>query len=422
MSNVSQRAETIGLPRPRLPATAYLLTGCVAVIGCNSLVLSPIAPQVARSLSTSVPVVMTAAAAFGLGTAASALLLARYIDRIGARRMLELAFAALVMALAVSGFSPIAEVLVAGQLLAGLAAGVALPAIYTLAAVISPRGRESETIGVVLAGWTVSMVAGVSLSTVVADLLHWRMVYAAVALLAVVAVGCLAVGKHLDVPRSGPAPAPLAALSTSRVPSLLLACGGFMMAFYGVYGYLGDHLHNNLGLPLSASGLVAVLYGLGFGAAALLDRVIDRFGAGRVLPLILLAIGCLYALFVAATGSFRAILAIVLVWGLLNHCALNALVTQLTAIDPARRGTIAGLNSAVTYLAAFAGTIGFGPIYVSLGFAALPAAAALLMLTTVLAARASRNDRRDRAASCAMMKVTGPSIDGSGHREFDGAS
>jgi DHA1 family inner membrane transport protein len=87
-----------------------------------------------------------------------------------------------------------------------------------------------------------------------------------------------------------------------------------MIAFYGVYGYLGDHLHNRLGLPVSANGVVALAYGIGFGAAALLDGAIDRLGARRVLPIALFAVGCLYILFVAAAGSVYAILAIVLVW------------------------------------------------------------------------------------------------------------
>jgi MFS transporter, DHA1 family, inner membrane transport protein len=396
MPNVSQQSEAPAPSRPRIPATAYALTSCVAIIGCNSLVLSPIAPQVAQSLSTSVPAVMTAAAAFGGSTAASALFFARYIDRVGARRMLKLAFAVFVAALVVSAASPTVAVLSAGQLLAGLTAGVALPAIYTLAADIAPQGRESETVGIVLGGWTVSMVAGVSLSALLADFAHWRMVYAAIALLATVAAVGLSSGKPVDALPSEPTPTPLAALSIPGVPRLLLTCAGFMIAFYGVYGYLGDHLHNRLGLSVSASGLVALSYGLGFGAAALLDGAIDRLGARRVLPIALFAIGCLYILFVAAAASFYAVLAIVLVWGLFNHCALNALVIRLAARDPARRGAIMGLNSAVTYLAVFAGTIGFGPVYSSFGFAALPATAAVLTLFVAFAARSNSNDRTDQ--------------------------
>ena len=85
----------------------------------------------------------TAAAAFGLGTSASALFLARYIDRVGARRMLQGALLLLALALVASALAPAVAGLVAAQLVAGIAAGIAMPAIYASSAAIAPPGRES---------------------------------------------------------------------------------------------------------------------------------------------------------------------------------------------------------------------------------------------------------------------------------------
>ncbi|RWC50786.1 MAG: MFS transporter [Mesorhizobium sp.] len=384
MSNIDQVAPLTA--RAPIPALAYLLTGCIAVIGSNSLVLGPIAPAVAFSFGTSVPAVMIAAAAFGLGTSASALFLARYIDRLGARRMLQGALLLLAIALAASAVAPTVAMLVAGQLVAGIAAGIAMPAIYGSSAAIAPPGRESSTIGVVLTGWTLSMVAGVSLSAVLADLVHWRAVFVAVAVLAILALAGLTLSSLSDVRKSGPAPTPLEALSIPGIVPLLIACAAFMTAFYGVYGYLGDHLHVGLGQPVSANGLAAFAYGIGFGTAALLDGVIDRLGARRVMPFAYLLVAVVYVAMAAASGSFGLTLTMVAIWGLANHFGLNVLVMRLSALDPSRRGTIMGLNSAVTYLAVFVGTTSFGPLYSSFGFAICAAVAALLMLVAAAAA------------------------------------
>ncbi|TPM49716.1 MFS transporter [Mesorhizobium sp. B2-2-3] len=385
MSNSDQAATLGANARPPIPALAYLLTGCIAVIGSNSLVLGPIAPAVAVSFATSVPVVMMAAAAFGLGTSASALFLARYIDRVGARRILQAALL-LALALVASAAAPTVTALVAAQLLAGVAAGVAMPAIYASSAAIAPPGRESGTIGVVLTGWTLSMVAGVSLSAVLADLVHWRAVFAAVALLAALALGSLTASSLPDVRKAGPAPAPLEALGIPGIVPLLIACGAFMTAFYGVYGYLGDHLHSGLGQPVSANGLAALAYGAGFGTAALFDGIIDRLGARRVMPFAYLLVAIVYVAIAATSNSYGMTLAMVAAWGLANHFGLNVLVMRLSALDPSRRGTIMGLNSAVTYLAVFVGTTGFGPLYSDFGFAASAMVAALLMLVAASAA------------------------------------
>lgn len=384
MSNSDQVATFTA--RPPIPALAYLLTGCIAVIGSNSLVLGPIAPAVAASFGTSVPAVMIASAAFGLGTSASALFLARYIDRLGARRMLQGALLLLAIALVASAAAPTVTALVAAQLLAGIAAGVAMPAIYASSAAIAPPGRESGTIGVVLTGWTLSMIAGVSLSAVLADLVHWRAVFAAVAVLAALALASLTLTSLSDVRKSGPAPTPLGALSVPGIVPLLVACAAFMTAFYGVYGYLGDHLHNGLGRPVSANGLAALAYGAGFGAAALLDGVIDRLGARRIMPFAYLLVAAVYVAMPAASSSFHLTIAMIAVWGLANHFGLNVLVMRLSALDPARRGTIMGLNSAVTYLAVFVGTTAFGPLYSTFGFATSAVVAALLMLIAAVAA------------------------------------
>jgi predicted MFS family arabinose efflux permease len=59
---------------------------------------------------------------------------------------------------------------------------------------------------------------------------------------------------------------------------------------------------------------------------------------------------------------------------------------RLSALDPPRRGTIMGLNSAVTYLAGFVGTVAFGPLHTRFGFAVSAVVAAVLMLIAALAA------------------------------------
>ncbi|WP_027142234.1 MFS transporter [Mesorhizobium sp. WSM3626] len=386
MSNNDQAAALNADTRPPIPALAYLLTVCIAVIGSNSLVLGPIAPAVAVSFATSVPMVMMAAAAFGLGTSASALFLARHIDRVGARRMLQAALLLLALALVASAAAPTVTALVAAQLVAGIAAGVTMPAIYASAAAIAPPGRESGTIGVVLTGWTLSMVAGVSLSAVLADLVHWRAVFAAVALLATLALGGLSASSLPDVRKTGPAPSPFEAFGIPGIVPLLVACGAFMTAFYGVYGYLGDHLHSGLGQAVSANGLAALAYGAGFGTAALFDGIIDRLGARRVMPFAYLLVAMVYVAVAATSDSYGLTLAMVAAWGLANHFGLNVLVMRLSALDPSRRGTIMGLNSAVTYLAVFVGTTGFGPLYSGFGFATCAMVAAVLMLVAASAA------------------------------------
>ena len=274
----------------------WLLTAGVATIGANSLALGPIAPAIARDLAQGVTDTMLAAGSYGIGTGVGALFLSRYVDALGAARALRIALLVLAAAFALCTVTTGLPGLIAAQGLAGLAAGVALPAIYALAAIVAPPGRESVVLGRVLVGWTISMVAGVSLSAAVADLLHWRAVFAvlAVATFSVwFAIGRVTVSTGR--PRPTADTSPLQSIRIPGVPALLIVCFGYMTAFYATYAYIGGHLTAVLQMPVSAGGLVALSYGLGFGVAAFGDHMIDRLGARRVMPYSLLSIAAIYA-------------------------------------------------------------------------------------------------------------------------------
>ncbi|MBS4429414.1 MFS transporter [Pectobacterium punjabense] len=352
----------------RVPGAAYVLTFCIGVIGSNSLLMGPIAPELAASFKSVTQSVMLASAAFGLGTALSALFLARYIDRFGAFRMLKNAMMLLVVALLSSAVASSVEWLIASQLIAGIASGVAIPAIYTTAAAIAPKGLESKTTGVVLTGWTLSLVAGVSLASILAEQFHWRIVYLGIGGLAVLAIVILSRLSNRDENVIQVSSSPLAALSVPGVKPLLAACGGFMTAFYGVYGYLGDYLYHGLHQPLSANGLIALCYGIGFGSAAFLDAMISKVNSRVAMPASFLTVAAVYLIFALSGNNLSTVCVLMLFLGTANHLCVNLLITGLNTTDASKRGAIMGLNSAVTYLAVFAGNTFFGALYQHWGY------------------------------------------------------
>ncbi|MDY4388463.1 MFS transporter [Pectobacterium aroidearum] len=368
----------------RVPGAAYVLTFCIGVIGSNSLLMGPIAPEIAASFKSIAQSVMLASAAFGLGTALSALFLARYIDRFGAFRMLKNAMILLVVALLSSAMASSVEWLIISQLIAGIASGVAIPAIYTTAAAIAPKGLESKTTGVVLTGWTLSLVAGVSLASILAEQFHWRVVYLGIGALAVLAVVILSRLSNQDENTTRVSSSPLAALSVPGVKPLLAACGGFMTAFYGVYGYLGDYLYHQLHQPLSANGLIALCYGVGFGSAAFLDTMISKVNSRVAMPASFLTVATVYLIFALSGNSLPVVCVLMLFLGIANHLCVNLLITGLSTTDVSKRGAIMGLNSAVTYLAVFVGNTLFGALYLHWGYATVLYAAVGFVVISIL--------------------------------------
>lgn len=362
----------------------------VAVIGSNSLSLGPIAPGIAVELGTSVERVLYGSASYGLGTGLAALLLARWIDRFGAVRVLRITFLLLFTALLGCALSPGIVLLVLTQLIAGIAAGVALPAVYAQAALMAPPGYESRILGRVLVGWTISMVGGVSLAAMLADLAGWRSVYLTIAGLALLVLylfhRMLAVANESTMPVQGSiAPSPLNAFNVPGVPLLLLMVALYMMSFYASYGFVGDYVVHTLNYPLSANAWVVVAYGSGFGIAALFDAQIDRYNPILATPVTLLLLAAVYiALFIS--DSYQALVALAFVWGLMNHLALNVLIARLSAADPKQRGTVLGLYSGITYLCMSLATLIAGVFYAVSGWPVLNVVAACLCAVAALLA------------------------------------
>jgi DHA1 family inner membrane transport protein len=170
---------------------------------------------------------------------------------------------------------------------------------------------------------------------------------------------------------------PLAALRIDGLVPPLASVMGYMAAFYGLYAYLGAHLTETIGLSTSMAGLAALSYGIGFGAVAPIDRLIDRLGADRTGPVVFAGLLGVYGALALASASGVALIVLCLLWGAVNHLGVNILVGQLTALSRDRRGAILGLYSSATYAAMFAGTASFGPIYAASGFATISIVSAI---------------------------------------------
>jgi len=158
-------------------------------------------------------------------------------------------------------------------------------------------------------------------------------------------------------------PWPHAALRIPGVPAGLGLCVAYMVAFYGSYAYLGPHLTDDLALSPLAAGAAAIAYGLGFGAAAPLDRHLDRYGLAKATPFVFAGLCGVYLALAAIQFSGAALVAFCAVWGAANHLGLNIVVGRLSAIDPQRRATILGLYSATAYAAMAGGVAAFKPAF-----------------------------------------------------------
>ena len=344
-----------------------LLTFSVAIVGSNSLILSPIASEIAASFGgIAASQVMYAASAFGLGVALSAFFLSPLVDRVGAERALSAALGLMVLAMAGSALSQSLLMLVGFQALVGVAAGLALPSCYALGAQVAPKGAEARTLGIILFGWTISMVAGVSFSALLADLSNWRVVFALLGLLAAGLLPLILLTQEWGERPPRDADQKSSPIAGFKVPGIgrgLMIVVAFMGAFYGLYAFAGSHVTDTLGLSTTMAALVPLAYGIGFGLAVPLDDLIDRLGQDRVALGLFPILAMTYIAVGLASNQFWVFILLCLIWGLFNHVGVNLVVGRLIALSPKKRGAILGIYSTTTYLAMMSASAGFKLIF-----------------------------------------------------------
>lgn len=168
---------------------------------------------------------------------------------------------------------------------AALTAAAITPAVFAMAARLAAPGRVGRAIGVVAAGLTVSLFAGVPLGSLLGSAFGWRSAFAAVAL----ATGAVFAASALLLPSlPGAAETGLAArLRILSRPAVLLgvlstvigAAGGLM-----TYTYIAPITRDLTGREGALLAVFIAVAGLAGAAGTVVGgRLTDRWGADRAL-------------------------------------------------------------------------------------------------------------------------------------------
>lgn len=166
MSRTPSAAQAGAPARAGMVLVALILGALVSNI--NLSVANVALPDISRALGTSQTGLTLVALGCTLGLAMSVLYLGAIGDRYGRRRMLLLGLALTVPASAMSAWAPSTEVLVAGRIFTGIAAGMAFP---TTLALITALWSEGPGRAKAIAMWSAFGAGGAVLGPVIAGFL-----------------------------------------------------------------------------------------------------------------------------------------------------------------------------------------------------------------------------------------------------------
>jgi len=256
------------------------------------MIMMPLGPQLLRALGISAHEFGLLLSSYTFSAAVSGLLAATYIDRFDRRKLLLILYALFIVATLCCGLAPDYAFLLAARALAGAFGGVLGAMVQTMVADRIPFERRGQAMGIVMAAFSLSTVAGVPLGLLLANhfsAIGWRAPFFFIALLS---GGFFFIGyrrlpamtSHLDQPKTKNALMQI--LDIARQANHLKAFGFIalmMLAGFTVIPYVPLYLTANVGI---AESFIAVVYLCGgvatFFTARLIGRLADRFGKLRI--------------------------------------------------------------------------------------------------------------------------------------------
>lgn len=381
----------------------YLLAVVSFLVGTSEFMIAGILDMVAEDVGVSVAaagqLITVFSLAYGFGTP----FLMAITARMERRKLLIVSLAAFVVGNAMAVVLPGFASLVISRIVLALSVGVFVVTSMTVASSIAPPERKGSAIATLVMGFSAALIVGVPLGRVVASAYDWRMTFAGVGVLTLLAIVAIA----LALPRTGSEqPVPLRQqLALLRQPKIVVALavtffwiGGYSIA----YTYISPFLLQVTGM--SEQWVSASLFT--FGIASLIGSKLGGFGTDRWgVPRTLIGGMTLHAvalLLLAMTAPFpAAVFPLLMVWSFAAWSTGPTQQYNLLSLAPEASGIMLSLNSSVLQLGMAVGA-GIGGVVVAhsslasvtwIGAAAVAAAAATAVVSLGL------NRSRERAAS-----------------------
>ena len=324
------------------------------------MIMMPLGPFLIQALGISTHEFGLLVASYSFSAAVSGLLMAPIVDRFERKRFLLGIFLAFAVATFMCAVAPSFQLLLIARGLAGVFGGVMGALVHTIVGDAIPFERRAKASSYVAIAFSVSSIAGVPLSLLLADALGWPAPFLAISLLSLGLIWCGHIGLpefrgHLDIRRERRAIHQLLHVAAepnhlrAMLLSALVICGGFT-----VIPYITLYAISNVGI---ASDQIPLIYLIGGSATLISGRVIgglaDRFGKVRLLRMV--AIGaCLPVLLVTNIGQVNLIIWLVittLFFVLVSGRMVPMMAIVSAAVKPQERGAFLSLNATVQSMA-----------------------------------------------------------------------
>ena len=287
-----------------MPVSLLALAAGAFGIGTTEFIIMGLLTQVSQDLGISIPTAGTLISGYAFGVAVGAPVLT-LLTRHWPRKQLLLSLMLIFIAGNVAAvFAPNYGSLMAARVLTSLTHGTFFGVGAVVATSLVPKDKQASAIALMFSGLTLATLLGVPAGTWIGQHFGWRMAFAAVAVVGVVALGILALFVPRDLKQSAPA-ALRDELSVLSSTPLWLGLGMTVFGFGGVfalYTYVEPLLSQITHMGNTGVAITLLLFGAGSAVGNIAGGKLADRGVVRALWITL---GSLLAVLVLGRWAFN---------------------------------------------------------------------------------------------------------------------
>lgn len=374
-----------------MPLALVILALSAFAIGTTEFVIMGLLPDVARSLSVSIPSAGWLISGYALGVAIGAPIMAVATASLPRKRALLLLMGIFIIGNVLCAIATSYDFLMVARIITSLCHGAFFGIGSVVAASLVPENRKASAVALMFTGLTLANVLGVPLGTALGQVAGWQMPFWVVAVLGVLSlIGLWRVMPTKRDEEKTDLRAEIGQLRNAGLWAALSTTMLFSAATFALFTYVAPLLEDVTHLSPHGVTWTLFLIGVGLTVGNYIGGRLADWRLGTALTGIFLALAVVSSLVRWTSPSLIPVEINLFLWAMVSFAAVPGLQVNVMIFGKAAPNLVATLNiGAFNVGNALGAWVGGSVISAGFGLQAVPLAAGVLALTAVVAMRIS---------------------------------
>ena len=374
-----------------MPLALLVLALSAFAIGTTEFVIMGLLPDVARSLSVSIPSAGWLISGYALGVAIGAPIMALATASLPRKRALLILMSIFIVGNVLCAVADSYGFLMAARIITSLCHGAFFGIGSVVAASLVPENRKASAVALMFTGLTLANVLGVPLGTALGHVAGWQMPFWGVAVLGVLSlIGLWIVMPKQRVEEKADLRAEIGELRSIGLWVALSTTVLFSAATFALFTYVAPLLEEVTHLPPQGVTWSLFLIGLGLTVGNYIGGRLADWRLGTALTGIFIALAIASAIVRWTSPHLIPMEINLFIWALVSFAAVPGLQINVMTFGKGAPNLVATLNIGAFNVGNAVGAWAGGmAIDAGFGLQAVPLVAAALGLAAVVATRLS---------------------------------